>query len=356
MKFYFKIIVFIFAICLSACKKDKPKIDKEPAKKESSTLTTETEYDFIVSFGSCNKQYEPQSFWKAIMDQNPDIFIWGGDNIYSDTEDMTILEANYQKQLNNPEYKAFLSQLNNKVYGIWDDHDYAKNDGGEEWVFKNESQKLFLNFMGVDSLDARRNQEGIYNSETIDIGDVSLKLITLDTRYFRSPLQKDNTGNKRYIPWQNGEGTVLGKDQWEWFENELKTSTADYHIIVSSIQIWSDEHGFETWGNFPHEVNKLKTLLNTYQPNNVVMLSGDRHISEFSSQQLENFDYPVFDFTSSGLTHVYSDFTSEPNADRVGEVIAKESFGLLKYDFENNSVLMEMQNEEGVLQSFKLVF
>ena len=33
-------------------------------------------------------------------------------------------------------------------------------------------------------------------------------------------------------------------------------SKADFHIIMSSIQVWSNEHGFETWGNFPHEVDK----------------------------------------------------------------------------------------------------
>lgn len=354
MKVHLKIIIFILAIGFSACKKDKPKTDEESLKNEAEA--SEAEYDFIVSFGSCNKQYEPQPFWNAIMEQNPDIFIWGGDNIYSDTEDMSKLEANYQKQLNNPNYKAFLNHLDHNIYGVWDDHDYAKNDGGEEWVFKKESQGLFLDFMGVDSIDVRRNQKGIYNAETLEVGNKRLKLITLDTRYFRSALQKDTKTKKRYTPWQNGEGTLLGETQWEWLEKELKRSTADYHIIVSSIQIWSDEHGFETWGNFPHEVERFKSLLNTYKPKNVVLLSGDRHISEFSSQNLENYDYPIFDFTSSGLTHAYTKFTSEPNANRVGDVISVESFGILKYDCEEGSVLMEMRNTEGVLQDIEIVF
>lgn len=352
MKIYHKILILSSILMASACNSSKT------ATTDSSTAnnTPPEDYDFVVSFGSCNKQNNPQPLWKAMALQNPDIFVWGGDNIYADTKDMAKMAADYNKQTNNPNYKAFVESIDNQVYGIWDDHDYGVNDGGAEWKFKAESQQLFLDFFGVEANDARRQRQGIYHAETFNLGSKSLKLILLDTRYFRSPLQQDTETKKRFKPWQNGEGTLLGKAQWQWLETELKDSNADYHIIVSSIQIWADEHGFETWGNFPHEVDKLKNLLNEHQPGNVVLLSGDRHISEFSSQQLDSFDYPIFDFTSSGLTHAYSKFTSEPNADRVGEVVAKESYGLLKYDFKNNSVLMQMRNAEGVLQEYSLKF
>jgi alkaline phosphatase D len=318
--------------------------------------TNQDDYDFVVAFGSCNKQDHDQPLWPVIAKQNPDIFIWGGDNIYADTDDMSRMKADYQKQLKNTNYQTFLNQINQKVYGVWDDHDYGKNDAGAEWPYKAESQQLFLDFMGVDSLSVRRKRAGIYHAENLEISDKTIKIIGLDTRYFRSPLQEDNSSDKRYKPWQNGEGTLLGETQWEWFENQLRDSNADYHIIMSSIQVWSDEHGWETWGNFPHEAKRLKTLLNTYQPKNILILSGDRHISEFSSQDLENYSYPIIDFTSSGLTHAYTKFTSEKNTDRVGNVVAQESFGVLKYDFEEEKVILEMHNEDGKLQDLMLNF
>lgn len=347
-------IVLLFGFTLSC--QNKKSSSNADEKTTENTNVKQKKNDFVVAFGSCNKQDSDQPLWTVIGEQNPDIFIWGGDNIYADTKDMAKLEADYQTQLNNPNYQTFISQMDNNIYGVWDDHDYGKNDAGKEWEYKAESQQLFLDFMDVDSTDVRRQRKGTYYAKEIEVGKENFKMIFLDTRYFRSALQEDNESHKRYKPWKNGEGTLLGEAQWQWLENELKNSKADYHIIVSSIQIWSDEHGWETWGNFPHEVDKLKDLLNTHQPENLVMLSGDRHISEFSSQQLENFEYPVFDFTSSGLTHAYSSFTSEPNADRVGEVIATESFGLLKYNFENDSVEMEMRNADGVLQTYALRF
>ena len=356
MKSSFKYLPLYLILGLTlSCQNQKSSSDSKDTKTKEENIKQDKN-DFVVAFGSCNKQNSDQPLWAALAQQKPNIFIWGGDNIYADTDDMIEMKAMYQTQLDHPGYAKFLEQIDHQIYGVWDDHDYGKNDAGSEWPHKVESQQLFLDFMGVDSTDTRRTRKGTYYAENINIKDKTLKLILLDTRYFRSPLQEDKETKKRYKPWQNEEGTLLGETQWQWFEKQLKNSSADYHIIMSSIQVWSDEHGWETWGNFPHEVNKFKNLLNTYTPDNLIVLSGDRHISEFSSQKLKAYDYPIFDFTSSGLTHAYTKFTSEENSDRVGNVVAQESFGLLKYDFDNNRVTMEMRNEAGVLQDRELKF
>ena len=91
----------------------------------------EKDYDFVIAFGSCNKQYEQQPLWDDIVKQQPDLFIWGGDNIYSDTDDMSKMQADYQQQKNNPDYRKLLTST--PVIGVWDDHDYGKNDAGSEW-------------------------------------------------------------------------------------------------------------------------------------------------------------------------------------------------------------------------------
>ena len=124
---------------------------------------------------------------------------------------------------------------------------------------------------------------------------------------------------------------------------------------MSSIQILSAEHGFETWGNFPSEVEKLKKLIVFSKAGNVVLLSGDRHISEFSKTIVEGLEYPLVDFTSSGLTHAYEQFKGEPNRFRVGEVVSTESFGILKFDFDKNKVLLEMRGRQNKLQQDYLI-
>ena len=311
----------------------------------SSLISTEGEPDFTIAFGSCNREDEAQPLWSAILKNDPDVFLWGGDNIYSDTDDAEKMKADYLLQKKNKDYQRLLGQTN--VLGIWDDHDYGLNDGGKDWHFKEKSQELFLDFMDVPETSPRRNREGVYHSEEFETPEGSLKVILLDTRYFRDELKKSTDPDKRY---ETSQGTILGEVQWNWLEEELNNSDADFNVILSSIQILSAEHGFETWGNFPSEVEKLKDLLVSSEAKNVILLSGDRHISEFSATEVEGLSYPLVDFTSSGLTHSYEDFSGEPNKLRVGEVVKEKSFGLLKFDFAANKVTLEMRGKRNKLQ------
>ncbi len=323
-----KITVLFILLCCLSCK-------------------TENE-EFIISFGSCNKQYVENILWNEIAKNNPKVWIWGGDNVYSDTDSMPKLKADYEMQWRQKGYKELVNSVD--VLATWDDHDYGLNDGGVEFYKKKESQQEFLDFLKVPKDDIRRNQEGVYHSKTYKTNQGSIKVIVLDTRYFRTGLTVSADKNKRYQPNKYGEGTVLGPQQWKWFQNELSNSNADFNIIVSSIQLLSYKHGYESWGTFPHEVDKMKNVIKTSKAKGVLVLSGDRHISEFSGTQIDGLNFPLVDFTSSGLTHSYSGFKGEENPDRIGEVVSEISFGILKFDFKANKITMQMRGKDNVLQ------
>lgn len=327
------ITILFFSFCAS-------KIEN---KKTEKTIKS----DYTIAFGSCNKQNKRNILWKEISKNNPDLWVWAGDIIYSDTEDMNKMEEDYNTQLNQEDYKLF--KKNTPILATWDDHDYGVNDGGTEFPKKREAQELFLNFLGVAKDSPRRNRKGIYHSELIKTPKGDIKVIALDTRYFRTGLTKTK-GKKRYVPNAYGEGTLLGKKQWSWLKNELKNSSANFNIIVSSIQILSSEHGFETWGNFPHEVELLKNTILNSKAEGVLLLSGDRHISEFSQTTVEGLPYLLTDFTSSGLTHSYSNFHGEPNQYRKQEVVHDISFGLLHFNFNDKKITLEMRGKNNELQ------
>jgi len=337
MKTIFKYILLALLIISCKNKSAEPIEVKQPNGSE-----------LIFAFGSCNRQSFENKLWKPVLENNPILWIWGGDIIYSDTDDMELMAQHYQEQLAQKEYSKVTKSM--KVIGTWDDHDYGLNDGGFEYVAKAESQQLFLDFMGVSKADIRRDREGVYHSEIIETYKGSVKVIVLDTRYFRSVLTPSNSPEFRYQPNLYGEGTILGDAQWRWLEGELNSSKADFNVIVSSIQFLSAEHGYETWGNMPHEVDKLKSLIGASKAKGVIILSGDRHISEFSKIAIEGLDYPLIDFTSSGMTHSYSNFGGEPNQYREGKVVSDLSFGLLKINFEAKKVIMQMRGENNVLQ------
>ncbi|MGZ0014746.1 alkaline phosphatase D family protein [Yeosuana sp. AK3] len=341
MKIFIQVLWVVSCMFLLQCKNANKVLDND------FRLNNDTiEYDYTIAFGSCNKQDVANLLWTSILKHNPDVWIWGGDNIYSDTDNMTKMKLDYNQQLSDKNYKKLIEST--KILGTWDDHDYGLNDGGLEFVKKKESQQQFLDFIGVSPTDKRRRQAGVYHSEIIQHKKGTINIIILDTRYFRSSLTDDRDTEKRYKPNEYGVGTVLGEQQWRWLEKNLKTSKADFNIIVSSIQFLSKEHGFETWGNFPHEVDRLTTLISKSKAKGVLLLSGDRHISEFSKINIKDMHYPLVDFTSSGLTHAYANYSGEPNLYRVGKVISEISFGLLHFNFKTREITMEMRGNNDV--------
>ncbi|UOX33135.1 alkaline phosphatase family protein [Flavobacterium sediminilitoris] len=305
----------------------------------------ETQSDFTIAFGSCNKHSVENLLWDDVLNTKPDVWIWGGDIVYADTDNMIKLKKIYDAQNAVKTYQEL--KVTVPVIGTWDDHDYGLNDGGIEFTAKKESQQAFLDFMDVAKDSPRRQQEGVYAVHDYTLEEGTIKVLVLDTRYFRTSLTKDTATRKRFKPNVYGEGTILGATQWKWLEDQLKNSTADFNVIVSSIQVFSNEHGYETWGNFPHEVDKLERLLVDSNAKGVILLSGDRHISEFSKKEVNGLSYPVIDFTSSGLTHSSTNFSGEPNSFRIGEVVTSKSFGTLKFDFKSKQVVFKIIGNDG---------
>ncbi|SFF36307.1 alkaline phosphatase D family protein [Flavobacterium xueshanense] len=310
---------------------------------------------FTVAFGSCDDQKIKNELWPAIDENHPSVWIWGGDNVYSDTSDMYFLKNNYEIQKQDSDYLKFIKYK--IVLGTWDDHDFGVNDGGAEYPFKRESQQLLLDFLGTSKKASERKRDGIYTAKTIVVEGNKVKIIVLDSRFFRTALTKATDSKKRFQPNKYGEGTLLGKAQWNWLKKELRNSDAQFNVIVSSIQFLSDKHGFEAWGNFPHEIEKLEQLIISTKAQGTFIISGDRHIATFSSKNVAKLAYPIVDFTSSGLTHTYTSFSGEENPYVKGEVITDINFGLLKFDFKNNKVIMEIRGKQNkLLQEYVQIY
>ncbi len=312
-----------------------------------------TRSTFTLAFGSCNNQNEENLMWSEINKHNPDVWVWGGDIVYADhnSQDMKFLAQTYNKQKEYPSYKKLIKST--EVIGTWDDHDYGVNDGGVEYSHKKQSQQLFLDFMGVADDSPRRSKQGVYNAHDYQVGDYTIKIIVLDTRFFRTAItdDPDPSNEKRYMPNKYGKGTLLGEKQWQWLQIQLNNSKADFNVVTSSIQFLSPYHGFEKWANMPHEVNKMEQLIKTSQANNVIILSGDRHISEFSLKEIDGLGYPLIDFTSSGLNRGLNRDKRENNPYRLGGIVTLDSFGVMVFDFKNKKVTMEIRGKNNSLIS-----
>ena len=223
------IVVFLI---LFSCKSNK---------EQQEVALTKSETHLTIAFGSCNRQTFDNKLWDPIAENDPTVWIWGGDVIYSDTDNMELMQEHYDQQMNQKGYREFAENV--KILGTWDDHDYGLNDGGTEFTAKSESQQLFLDFIGVAKDDERRTREGVYHSEMVRTEKGTVNIIVLDTRYFRTSLTPSADPEFRYQPNAYGEGSMLGEIQWNWLEKELHNTEADFNLIMSSIQFLSKEHG-----------------------------------------------------------------------------------------------------------------
>ena len=284
-----------------------------------------------IAFGSCSTQDEPQPILRTVLEWEPELFIYLGDNIYGDTKDMRLLEAKYAKLGSKKDFQNLRAAM--PTIATWDDHDYGDNDAGKEFPFKEESKQIFLKFWNEPTPSPRRDHAGIYTSYrfTDPASSKTLQIILLDTRTFRDPPLKSPFGSWKndYLPDTNPEKTLLGSEQWTWLKERLK-EPADLRIIGSSIQFSHEYNGWESWTNFPLELIKMVKLIEETKANGVVFISGDVHWGELSILKTPNC-YPLHDLTASGLNRDWE--IVEPNGNRDGDACNEFHFGMLDIDW-----------------------
>jgi len=301
-----------------------------------------------IAFGSCAYDDKPQPIWDEIIAHEPDLFLMIGDNMYADVPDVPATGAeiadDWEALGAMPGFQRMKAHC--PIEAVWDDHDYGLNDAGREWHLKDEAQRLMLDFFEVPADDERRSREGIYFSSVSGPEGKRLQVIGLDTRYFRDGLVSRNPEYRRadglgpYSPRVYGQGTLLGEAQWAWLEERLR-EPADVRIIASSIQVVAREHGWECWGNFPHEIDRLMTLIEETGANGCVFISGDRHLMELSVDDRIG-PYAIWDFTSSGLNETARP-VKDPNRWRVGEVTRDTNYGVIRIGWNSEDPVIRFE-------------
>ena len=247
-----------------------------------------------ISFGSCADQDRPQPILYEVLARSPDLFLYLGDNIYGDTEDMLVLREKYEVLAARPEFQALRAAC--PTLAVWDDHDYGVNDGGRHYPRKQESREVFLDFWQEPADSPRRAHPGIYHAHRFTDGRRTLQVLLLDTRSFRDDLRLRGEApgfRNEYRPHEDTTPTLLGEAQWSWLEARLR-EPADLRIVATSIQFGHSYNGWESWTLFPHERARMIELLGRTRAEGVLFVSGDVHWGEINRQDVDG-GYPLFD-------------------------------------------------------------
>ncbi|MBG9387191.1 alkaline phosphatase D family protein [Caenimonas aquaedulcis] len=297
-----------------------------------------------IGMSSCMDQNQPQPIWDTVIADRPDLFLFGGDNVYCEMPySLTRLQRAYARA---SEWDGFARvRAGTRHMAIWDDNDYGQNDGGADFAFKVESKAVFLDFWKVPQDDPRRTREGLYVAETFGPAGRRVQVIMLDGRWFRSPWkvtdQRNAPGKERYVPDPDPAKTMLGEAQWRWLEEQLRQD-AQVRIIVSGIQVVTEGHGWERWGNFPRERQRLYDTIARTGAQGVVLLSGDRHIGAMYSET-RDVPYTLYEMTSSGITHPWRN-AAEAGPNRIGELFTEQHYGVVEIDWEARALELQLKD------------
>jgi len=333
-----QLIFFVLAIFAASC--------NTQASKEAPAAAPVTR----IAFGSCGYQDQVQPVLRLAAAQQPDAFVFLGDNIYGDTHNMDTLRNKYERWMAKPEYQALKDSTT--ILATWDDHDYGWNDSGRHYPEKELSKAIFLDVFEVPESDERYTRPGIYTDHMLKAGDKTVQIILLDTRTFRDdvrPYEGQEVDTVAfhyelgYWPYETKDSTMLGEAQWAWLGKVLEKS-ADLRVIASSTQFGITYNGYEAWANFPHEQERMLELIKAKKANGVVFISGDVHYAEVSKVSYPGL-YPIYDVTSSGITSTWGFAT--PNDNRIQGPVMENHFGLLEMDWGKEELHMKVIDVAG---------
>ncbi len=303
-----------------------------------------------IAFGSCCAQYlSEMKIFQRIPELNPQVYIAGGDNIYGDFFALAPGTPEYiqgaYRQLAGRGYWAEFRNKMPEILPIWDDHDTGENDGTSDNPVKGPAKAAFFDFWRIPETAARHNRPdgGIYDSYYYGDDDHKVQIILMDLRWNHTPYKTAGAGAalSGYDTLMSPDATILGTTQWTWLEGELR-KPAKVRIIMSTLQFNSNYSGSENWAVLPLEKQKMYDLIKNTHANGVFFLSGDVHFAELTKTQPADM-YPIYDLTSSGITHHEDRVSTNNDNIRVGNGWQYVNFGFIDIDWKASPVSIKLE-------------
>jgi alkaline phosphatase D len=212
--------------------------------------------------GDMDEAYKPFRLFDVIAARDPDFFLHLGDTVYADlprkqfSPSVSHYRGKHAAVRKDSHLQRFM--LRHTTYAIWDDHE---TDNGCDGAHPNMAQALqvFREYWPCRPASA----EGLYRR----IGWAGVDFIILDTRRFRSPQAAADGPDK----------TMLGSAQKQWFLDALKSSTAPFKFIATSVPFHGG--GDDTWGNYKTERDEITRFIREQKIKGVVFLTADYHLA-----------------------------------------------------------------------------
>ena len=245
---------------------------------------------------SCSNQSviaPQQGIWSSLLSEKVDALFYLGDSVYANSPWETILgkvtppEKAYERYLEA--FKTIpLYRFQNliPVFNVWDDHDYASNNGDKDHPHKFEMQQIFRVFFPLDYGPDLEKGPGVSFSMTFG----QCRYYFMDNRSFRDYSVETNS--------------LFGEEQKNWLEKGLEQRSFASIVILGSQLFGFGRNRDSVEARHPLALSWLKNCVRqSRQP--IAFITGDVHFSHVQKLEPKDFGYLTYEFTSSAM-HSYN--------------------------------------------------
>ncbi len=277
-----------------------------------------------IAFGSCFHDYFTADvpICDAIAREQASAMVLLGDNCYFAEEDWQSEDSMMRCHLrtrNNPALRRLVSETS--TLAIYDDHDFGPNDADGNFEGRERALSSFRRVFAQKSYGTP-TLPGCFSK--VRIGPMELFLT--DGRYYRA------VGGK----------TVLGRPQFTWLLDGLRSSRAPVKVVASGTTVLAHHpfyHDWESWRRSAEaELAELLATIEQDEISGVVLISGDLHMGQVrhiaGRKLLDGRQGPDFwEVTSSPLcTDPYNEHVIWPEAALIYQVPDRYNYGLIEVD------------------------
>lgn len=340
-----------------------------------------------IAFGSSLDQNQPQTLWTNILKNNPDLFIFTGDQLNISKPEQKNLIEQYRKLNRITEYRDAREKI--PFMTAWEDQDYAADAGTGPFIDRDAAKTDFIKYWPYFRNTLNNKQKALYHSKLIGSKKQTVQVIVLDTQTDRSELKKNTNiqaevstttttssstdpstattttlsetktvtvkENRPFTEDTDKKKRFLSEEQWSWLESELRKPAA-LRVLVSSIQVIANDHYFEKWGLFPHERERLLNLLKSTKAKNLVILSGNRQVGSIAETEIKGLG-KIYDVTSSPMNLMATQGNVLKDASYLKDAHAEVNFGLMKINWAAKKATVEIHGaDNAVVNSTEIKF
>lgn len=240
------------------------------------------------------------------------------------------------------------------IIAVWDDHEAANNaykygagnhnTGEGTWTERKANIKqAYFEWMPI------RDQEDNKVFRKIAYGNL-MDLIMMDTRLEGRDIQIYDIEDAGL---QSATRSILGAEQRQWLFTQLVSSDAKWKVLGNQVIFaefnigFASEFGFggsyesvessylDTWDGYPAERDRVLDLIKDNEIDNVVLLTGDAHVSFAFDLSKRPSAYPEF----AGLSNDPQDYDEVTQEGSLAVEFATPSISSHNFDENFNAIL-----------------